>query len=556
MRVYHKESHSVYFAPYKEGQDPEWKKQAWQEDVSTEIDDKIATDKAKGIYIGGVLWDTINDDGNQGDQFDCGEPKHFLDFRKTSIESDHYLIRSRTAVLSAEITVWLNPESGMSKCKFRFQTADGRYRGVTARAGERWRCYMREGGYPYLERIDDGTTGYILEDEFNAKSGYSALVSGGGSTKTVTYGDNGKILNISNAIVKVELLQGMNSEDKPHGYFKYINSHNADVAFEWYDRNGAQITNNVPSVCPKDTVVEVFADYAKDEYVLNFSQSKVISSVSEEKVQQIVSKSFDSLLQPDEGTGPFSKHPLPNPQGYLSTYSSVMYDEDDRLVIPRNAYDRTLIELFFEANKNTAYCTVSIATVELMLGRILHPEDIELGIALEQSTAITPGLYSATTPSNIPSTWAWNGKFIPLTTEAGEHNDPNNPSVWLSQDGDYVYSESEAGNKPKYDSMSISDLMVKDGQTWRYALRRGYIMKDGSFVFDAESPYYAFVIKISGYQTPQSKIHTVFFNRGGISLYPDAISAYVSQEKIREQLDQLTEGLAQGFIYAKEVTVG
>ena len=556
MRVYHKESHTVYFAPYKSGQDPVWKKYAWQEDVSTETDSKIAADKAKGIWIGGVIKDTLNDDGHTGDQFDCGNPKHYIEFRKTNVEADFFRVRQRTAVESLNVTVHLHPESGLTKQRFRFTTSDGLYQEKNFRLGEKWRFYLRKGVYPYFERIDDGTGDYILEDQFNAKSGYSSLVSGGGSTKTVTYGDNGKILKISNATVKVELLQGMNSDTKPHGYFKYINSHNADVSFEWYDRAGNRISNNVPSVCPKDTVVEVFADYAKDEYVLNFSQSKVISSVSEEKVQQIVSKSFDSLLEPGEGTQPFSKHPLPNPQGYLSTYSGVIYDDEDRLVIPRSAYDRTLFELFFEANKSTAYCTLPVATVELMLGRILNPEDIELGIALEQSTQITPGLYSATTPSNTPSTWAWNGKFIPLTTEGGEHNDPNNPSVWLSQDGDYVYTESEAGNKPKYDQMSISDLMVKDGQTWRYALRRGYIMKNGSFVFDAESPYYVFVIKISSYQTPQSKIHTVFFNRGGIRLYPDAISAYVSQEKIREQLDQLTEGLAQGFIYAKEVTVG
>ena len=556
MRVYHKESHTVYFAPYKEGEDPEWKRYAFKEDVTTEIDDKIAADKAKGIWIGGVIKDTLNDDGHTGDELKCKNPKHYVEFRKTNVEADFFRFRQSGSAESSSITVHLHPESGLSSQTFRFTTADGLYQNKTFRINEKWRFYLRKGVYPYFEKIDDGTSGYVMEDEFNAKSGYSALVSGGGSTKTVTYGDNGKILKISNATVKVELLQGMNSDTRPHGYFKYINSHNADVAFEWYDRAGNRISNNVPSVCPKDTVVEVFADYAKDEYVLNFSQSKVISSVSEEKVQQIVSKSFDSLLEPGEGTQPFSKHPLPNPQGYLSTYSSVMYDDEDRLVVPRNAYDRTLFELFFEASKSTAYCTISIATVELLLGRILQPEDIELGIALEQSTAITPGLYSATTPSNVPSTWAWNGKFIPLTTEGGEHNDPNNPSVWLSQDGDYVYTESEAGNKPKYDSMNISDLMSKNGQTWRYALRRGYIMKDGSFVFDAESPYYAFVIKISGYQTPQSKIHTVFFNRGGISLYPDAISAYVSQEKIREQLDQLTEGLAQGFIYAKEVTVG
>ena len=556
MRVYHKESHTVYFAPYKSGQDPVWKKYAWQEDVSTETDSKIAADKAKGIWIGGVIKDTLNDESHTGDQFDCGNPKHYIEFRKSSVGADFFRVRQRTAVESLDVTVHLHPDSGLSKQRFRFTTSDGLYQEKNIRIGEKWRFYLRRGVYPYFEKVNDGTESYVDEETFNAKSGYSALESGGGSTKTITYADNGKIIKVSNSTVKVEMLQGMNADDKKHGYFKYINARNADVAFEWYDRNGTQVTNNVPSVCPADTVVEIFADYTKDQYVLTFGQSKVISSVGEEQVQQIVSKSFDSLLEPGEGTAPISKHPLPNQQGYLSTYSSVMYDDDDRLIIPRNAYDRTLMELFFEANKSTAYCTIPVATAELLMGRILRPEDIELGVALDQSTAITPGIYGGTTPSNVPSTWAWNGKFIPLNTEAGEHNDPNNPTVWLSQDGDYVYSESDAGDKPKYGQMSISDLMSKDGQTWRHALRRGYIMKDGSFVFDAESPYYVFVIKISGYQTPQSKIHTTFFNRGGIKLYPDAISAYVDQEKIREQLDELSEGLAQGFIYAKEVSVG
>jgi hypothetical protein len=72
------------------------------------------------------------------------------------------------------------------------------------------------------------------------------------------------------------------SDDIPHGYIKYINSRNSDVQFEWYNRNGDQVTNNVPSVCPANTVVEIFADYSKDEYVLSFGQSKVINSINEE----------------------------------------------------------------------------------------------------------------------------------------------------------------------------------------------------------------------------------------------------------------------------------
>ncbi|MEO0888875.1 MAG: hypothetical protein AAFX97_01610 [Pseudomonadota bacterium] len=552
MRAYNKESSTHYFAPYKAGQNPVWNAYAYK----TDIDEKIAADKALGIWIGGVYWDTVNDDGNPSDQFDCRDPKHFIDFRKTSISDEQFRVMSTSAVKSAEITIYLNPASGLSSCKFRVKNSDGLYRDKTIRIGEKWRFFLREGAYPYLEKVDDGTISYVEQDEFKAKSGYNRLVSGGGSTYTVNYGQNGSILKISHSTVKVQLLEGMSAEN-PNGYIKYINSRNSDVAFEWYNRNGDQVTNNVPSVCPANTVVEIFADYAKDEYVLNFGQSKVISSVSEDQVQQIVSKSFDSLLQPNEGTKTFDRHPLPSPLGYISSYSSPGYDDQDRLKESGIAYDRTLFHLVLEAQKDKSYCMLPTGTVELLIGRTLTPADIELGIALEQSTSVEPGYYSAEKPENIPSTWAYNSKFIPLEKEDGTQIDPNDPAVWLDNDGNYVYSEEEAGHSAKrYADMPLYNLMSKDGTPWRYALRRGYIMRDGSFVFDSESPYYVFITRTGGYMSNLFKIHPIFVKRGGIKLYPDAISAYVDQEKIREQLDQLKEGLAQGFIYAKEVSVG
>ena len=163
----------------------------------------------------------------------------------------------------------------------------GRFSDKTIRMGETWMCRVfvdwnaSSNTNFFWTKLDDGTSSYVEEEAFNAKSGYNKLVSGGGSTHAITYSENGSILKISNPTVKVQLLQGMSAEN-PHGYIKYINSHNADVSFEWYDRNGNQVTNNVPSVCPSDTVVEIFADYSKDEYVLNFGQSKVINTISEE----------------------------------------------------------------------------------------------------------------------------------------------------------------------------------------------------------------------------------------------------------------------------------
>lgn len=155
----------------------------------------------------------------------------------------------------------------------------------TIRAGEIWQCEIKAGQFFddfFWQKITDGSSTFVLEEDFNSKSGYGALVSGGGSSKTITYLDNATILKISNSTVKVEMLAGMNGEDKKHGYFKYINTKNDDVSFEWYDRGGIRISNNVPNTCPANVVVEVFADYEKNEYVLTFSESKIVATANEE----------------------------------------------------------------------------------------------------------------------------------------------------------------------------------------------------------------------------------------------------------------------------------
>ena len=226
------------------------------------VENEIADDKAKGEWIGGVYKDTINNDGNPEDEFTCDNPKHFIEYRKTTFQGDFALIVIQgDTPISSEITIQLHPETGMYSAPFKVATSDGKEITKTIRLNEKWKFYLRAGGFPYSERVDDGTTGYVMEDEFKAKTGYNRLVSGGGSTHTVTYGENGSILKISNPTVKVQLLQGMSSENN-NGYVKYINSHGADVNFEWYYRSGDQVTNNVPSVCPKDAIVEIFAVHA------------------------------------------------------------------------------------------------------------------------------------------------------------------------------------------------------------------------------------------------------------------------------------------------------
>ena len=134
-----------------------------------------------------------------------------------------------------------------------------------------------ESGYIRPELID-----FVPQSTFDSKSGYNRYTSGGGSTHEIQFWENGTIFKLSNSTIKVKLLEGMHDEDgQRHGYVKYINGKGADVNFEWYDRNGNQINNStVPSVCPKDTVVEIFANYGTDDYAINVSQSKVVTGIN------------------------------------------------------------------------------------------------------------------------------------------------------------------------------------------------------------------------------------------------------------------------------------
>jgi len=260
---------------------------------------------------------------------------------------------------------------------------------------------------------------------------------------------------------------------------------------------------------------------------------KPTSLINRGQVEEIVSESFDNLLEPKPSLGTFMKHPNINPEGYVNSYAGVTYDSNDRLIAPRNPASKTLFEIFFEANSTTAYCTIAAETVAEMVGEDLANSQAELGIVIADTTRVKPGLYSSTKPTNVPSGWAWNGKFFPLTTSGGQVNDPNDPSEWLDNGGNYVNDVNSAGqSSPSYPTLNFFDLSSKNGQTWRFALRRGYIKKDGSFEFNASSNYFVFVVRISGGEATATKMFPVFVLSGGLEIYPDAISAYLSKQSI------------------------
>ena len=97
-----------------------------------------------------------------------------------------------------------------------------------------------------------------------------------------------------------------------------------------YDRNGAQVTNNVPSFCPANAVVEVFADYSLDQYVLTFSESKIISSsIAESQVPyfaKFINKSTVTVDYPLDANG----------EQYRPVNAAVMILDTDNLISDLN----------------------------------------------------------------------------------------------------------------------------------------------------------------------------------------------------------------------------
>lgn len=165
MYVHIKESNDVYRAPYIAGVNPVWSLVAYRSDIAREI----AEDKAKGVWVGGVIKDTVNDDGNPSDQLDCVNPKHWIEFRKTSISSNQYLVLQDSGVISSEVVIHLHAESGMTSCQFRVQNSTGQYQDKTIRLGEKWRFFLREGVYPYSEKIDDGMQSGNTSSDFDGE---------------------------------------------------------------------------------------------------------------------------------------------------------------------------------------------------------------------------------------------------------------------------------------------------------------------------------------------------------------------------------------------------
>ena len=260
LRAYNKESPTHYFANYKSNTELNWKQYAYTDELSG-LNEKISYDNE----IANV--ETIG----------SGVFAEYLGYGSTSAEHSHTFDNSGV--------FWVSNLQSSARSKIVNVSSGGSAEatGVSIPFNRVVRfTYSLDNDSIVMESsfASADFNEFVSQDDFKSKSGYNRLSSGGGSTHKIEFWENGSIFKLSNSKIEVRLLEGMQDEDgKRHGYVKYINNRGSDVNFEWYDRNGNQINNSsVPSVCPADTVVEIFANYSTDDYAINFSQSKVISS--------------------------------------------------------------------------------------------------------------------------------------------------------------------------------------------------------------------------------------------------------------------------------------
>ena len=167
----------------------------------------------------------------------------------------------------------------------------------------------------------------------------------------------------------------------------------------------------------------------------------------------------------------------------------------------------------------------------------------------------------------------WNGDYIPDT------EDPNdlNPLKWIATDGTVTETWSKSGIKTPCYSVGV---LANDGSA---ELRRGDVIcentdgvKTSRFVADNNSEFFVIPIRTGGgtfndikifalfmsryYQT-QNKWESYTFNKSSDAigtLLKIAYDAAIDEEESKQELeqDQLMEGLASGFIYAKSAKIG
>ncbi len=291
-------------------------------------------------------------------------------------------------------------------------------------------------------------------------------------------------------------------------------------------------------------------------------------------IDEVVDDRISSIFNPSPPTDITLKNPEFSDYGYSVSYGSMDYN-GEYIRFPR--WSNTISESVHYSGLNSSYILFRVEDISRMIGRDLDQNDNELGIDLT-TTSGGLGRYGTPLPSNnvLGAKWDYSGRAIaklipnqPDGSSDGTEQDANDPYLYLKEDGSTTEDKSEA-KSATYTAHKLKKIDSFLGRKWGFALRRGYITKQKSFEYNSESNYYVCAFNI---QSPieADKHHTFNFDLSEAKIYESLIDAEMSKDEImnksavialieesNQQLeqDQLMEGLASGFIYAKSAKIG
>lgn len=447
------------------------------EDFSTEIDEKIAADKAKGEWIGGVYKDTINDDGNPSDDFTCDNPKHWLEYRKTTFQGDYALnVIQGSTPISSEIVIHLHPSSGMASTQFRVVTNDGKESIKTVRTGEKWRFFLRKGTWPYYERIDDGTSGYVMEDDLTY-----AIEENNDEIITPSKGDQ----------------------------FQLIDSEKSTS----YGNSNKQVTYFAPSVGTQSSMLLTHLGYGKAWAIHEqVNSTKLIMILHESLVAEIYNKDLTGVNE-----------------------LTMLFTGDSR---GRLGKANQTADPQFAINWNGELIPATENANELNPTQWIAPDD---SVTETWSNSVKSVCYSTGVLANRGSAMLKRGDVVYSKPESVTHTNealkeqPRHLSNSLADSGETATitydNSSEFFVMPIFAGGGTFNVM----KVFQLFMSRKYQSIDewGSFRFEQSSDCIGTILKIA---------------------YDAAIAE--EEKEIETQNDELLEGLASGFIYAKSVSVG
>ena len=477
--------------------------------VSTDTDEKIAADKAKGEWIGGVFKDTINDDGNPEDSFTCNDPKQWLEYRKTAFNGSFALtVNQGQYLISSEIVIHLHISSGMTSAPFKVVTNDGKEVTRTIRVGEKWRFYLRSGATPYFELIDDGMQSGVTDSNFDGEG------FGVPSSRNVSH--------------------GLITQDEITGNWTNNSSEPGDLTINLLSTNGVNnwrfyYTFPLGTLNSRKLIVQVddkpsttktvrsgetwLCEIKGGRFYDDFFWQKIIDNQSTfiaDEAKLLIEENNDEIITPNKGDQ-FHLIDADKSSGYGDngsiTYYGPNYSGGQSSVLINNLANSKSYFVHKETGSSNGFAILHESYVSQIYNQDLTGIS-ELTMLFGPKSRGRYAKNNQVTPAGMVLNW--NGEYLPDT------EDPNdlNPSSWIDLDGNVTTEWSKAGIKTACYSVGVT---ANDGSA---LLKRGDVfchdnagVKTSTFTADSNSEFFVIPIKTGGGTFNDLKLFPLFMSR-------------------------------------------